>query len=104
VLDARDPEGTRCRHLEQHLRKNARHKHMLLLLNKCDLVRDALAHPGRHTAATVTRVGVPKSCHVVIGLSAAWRVNRVLLSTVFAHPKPVRNTVYCPYHLTRSRG
>ena len=39
VLDARDPEGTRCRHLEQHLRKNARHKHMLLLLNKCDLVR-----------------------------------------------------------------
>ena len=39
VLDARDPEGTRCRHLEQHLRKNARHKHLLLLLNKCDLVR-----------------------------------------------------------------
>ena len=39
MLDARDPEGTRCRHLEQHLKKNARHKHMLLLLNKCDLVR-----------------------------------------------------------------
>ncbi|KAF6258820.1 NUC091 domain-containing protein [Scenedesmus sp. NREL 46B-D3] len=38
VLDARDPEGTRCRFLEQHIRKNARHKHLLLLLNKCDLV------------------------------------------------------------------
>ena len=38
VLDARDPQGTRCRFLEQHLRKNARHKHLLLLLNKCDLV------------------------------------------------------------------
>eukprot|EP00887_Chlorella_sp_A99_P002078 scaffold21.g2078.t1 len=38
VLDARDPAGTRCRHLEQHLKKSARHKHMLLLLNKCDLV------------------------------------------------------------------
>lgn len=38
VLDARDPMGTRCRHLETHLRKNARHKHMLFLLNKCDLV------------------------------------------------------------------
>ena len=38
VLDARDPLGTRCRHLEQHLKKNARHKHLLLLLNKCDLV------------------------------------------------------------------
>lgn len=38
VLDARDPNGTRCKHLEQHLKKNARHKHLLLLLNKCDLV------------------------------------------------------------------
>ncbi|EIE27819.1 NGP1NT-domain-containing protein, partial [Coccomyxa subellipsoidea C-169] len=38
VLDARDPLGTRCTYLEQHLKKNARHKHMLLLLNKCDLV------------------------------------------------------------------
>ena len=38
VLDARDPLGTRCRHLEQHIKKNARHKHMLLLVNKCDLV------------------------------------------------------------------
>ncbi|KAL4452383.1 hypothetical protein ABPG75_008045 [Micractinium tetrahymenae] len=38
VLDARDPNGTRCRHLEHHLKKNARHKHLLLLLNKCDLV------------------------------------------------------------------
>jgi len=40
VLDARDPHGTRCRHLETHLRKNSRHKHMIFLLNKCDLVSD----------------------------------------------------------------
>ena len=38
VLDARNPQGTRCHHIETHLRKNARHKHMILLLNKCDLV------------------------------------------------------------------
>ncbi|KAG1675249.1 hypothetical protein FOA52_016280 [Chlamydomonas sp. UWO 241] len=38
VLDARDPMGTRCFFLEQHIRKNLRHKHLLLLLNKCDLV------------------------------------------------------------------
>jgi nuclear GTP-binding protein len=38
VLDARDPEGTRCKFIEQHIRKNSRHKHLLLLLNKCDLV------------------------------------------------------------------
>ena len=38
MLDARDPLGTRCAHLEHYLKKNARHKHLLLLLNKCDLV------------------------------------------------------------------
>lgn len=38
VLDARDPIGTRCRHLESHLRHNHRQKHLILVLNKCDLV------------------------------------------------------------------
>ncbi|KAI3988375.1 hypothetical protein MKX01_012164 [Papaver californicum] len=41
VLDARDPKGTRCYHLERlvHvLLKHCKHKHMVLLLNKCDLV------------------------------------------------------------------
>ncbi|KAK6946738.1 Nucleolar GTP-binding protein 2, N-terminal domain [Dillenia turbinata] len=38
VLDARDPQGTRCRHLEKHLKENCKHKNMILLLNKCDLV------------------------------------------------------------------
>ncbi|KAK6785471.1 hypothetical protein RDI58_018926 [Solanum bulbocastanum] len=38
VLDARDPYGTRCYHLEKHLKENCKHKHMVLLLNKCDLV------------------------------------------------------------------
>ena len=38
MLDARDPNGTRCKHLEQHLKRTCRHKHLLLLLNKCDLV------------------------------------------------------------------
>ena len=38
VLDARDPMGTRSKHIERHLQKNAAHKHLVLLLNKCDLV------------------------------------------------------------------
>ncbi|GAB4854028.1 Nuclear/nucleolar GTPase 2 [Ancistrocladus abbreviatus] len=38
VLDARDPQGTRCYHLEKHLKENCKHKHMILLLNKCDLI------------------------------------------------------------------
>ncbi|EGG18554.1 Putative GTP-binding protein [Cavenderia fasciculata] len=38
VLDARDPMGTRSSHLENQLKKNARHKHLIFVLNKCDLV------------------------------------------------------------------
>lgn len=38
VLDSRDPQGTRCHHLEKHLKENCKHKHLVFLLNKCDLV------------------------------------------------------------------
>ena len=38
VLDARDVEGTRCRAVETHLRKHAQQKHLVFVLNKCDLV------------------------------------------------------------------
>lgn len=38
VLDARDPMGTRCFQLEKEVRKNHPHKHIVLLLNKVDLI------------------------------------------------------------------
>ncbi|QSL66934.1 hypothetical protein MERGE_001321 [Pneumocystis wakefieldiae] len=38
LLDARNPLGTRCRHIEEYIKKEKPHKHMILLLNKCDLV------------------------------------------------------------------
>jgi hypothetical protein len=38
VLDARDPLGTRCRAVEKYLKKEAAHKHLVFVLNKCDLV------------------------------------------------------------------
>eukprot|EP00960_Hanusia_phi_P044253 756538-Hanusia_phi.AAC.2 len=39
VLDVRDPMGTRCKYVETLLKgANKRHKHLVLLLNKCDLV------------------------------------------------------------------
>lgn len=38
VLDARDPMGTRCKYLESFMKRECPHKHMVLLLNKCDLV------------------------------------------------------------------
>ncbi|KAG0281328.1 GTPase required for pre-60S ribosomal subunit nuclear export and maturation [Linnemannia exigua] len=38
VLDARDPMGTRCASVEYHIKKEARHKQLIFVLNKCDLV------------------------------------------------------------------
>uniref|UniRef100_A0A0N5AH51 Nucleolar GTP-binding protein 2 n=1 Tax=Syphacia muris TaxID=451379 RepID=A0A0N5AH51_9BILA len=38
VIDARDPMGTRCLHVEQFLRKEKPHKHLFLIMNKIDLV------------------------------------------------------------------
>jgi nuclear GTP-binding protein len=38
VLDARDPNGTRCPHLEKHLSTERKTKQLIFILNKCDLV------------------------------------------------------------------
>ena len=38
VLDARDPAGTRSPRVEQYMAKEKPHKHLIFVLNKCDLV------------------------------------------------------------------
>ncbi len=38
VLDARDPMGTRSFYVENFVKKNAPHKHIIFILNKCDLI------------------------------------------------------------------
>ncbi|KKF96039.1 Nucleolar GTP-binding protein 2 [Ceratocystis platani] len=43
VLDARDPEGTRCRSVEKYLKNEAKHKHLIFLLNKTDLIPTTVA-------------------------------------------------------------
>ena len=43
VLDARDPLGTRCRTVEKYIREEAPHKHLVFVLNKCDLVPTGVA-------------------------------------------------------------
>ncbi|KAH8428499.1 putative GTPase NOG2 [Aspergillus melleus] len=43
ALDARDPEGTRCRSIEKYIREEAPHKHLIFVLNKCDLVPTGVA-------------------------------------------------------------
>jgi len=43
VLDARDPDGTRCRSVEKYIKEEAPHKHLLFVLNKCDLIPTSVA-------------------------------------------------------------
>jgi nuclear GTP-binding protein len=43
VLDARDPLGTRCYSVERYIREEAPHKHLIYVLNKCDLVPTSVA-------------------------------------------------------------
>lgn len=38
ILDARDPNGTRCYHVEKNLEANKKFKHIIFILNKTDLV------------------------------------------------------------------
>jgi nuclear GTP-binding protein len=38
VLDARNPNGTRSKFLEDYLKKNCPNKHLVLVMNKCDLI------------------------------------------------------------------
>ncbi|KAM0681426.1 GTPase required for pre-60S ribosomal subunit nuclear export and maturation [Glugoides intestinalis] len=38
VLDARDPMGTKCDHIEAFIKNKAQHKHFMYVLNKVDLV------------------------------------------------------------------
>lgn len=38
VLDARDPIGTRCLSVEKYIKDECPHKHLIYVLNKCDLV------------------------------------------------------------------
>ena len=43
ILDARDPLGTRCRSVEKYMREEVPHKHLVFVLNKCDLVPTGVA-------------------------------------------------------------
>ncbi|KAI2994816.1 hypothetical protein CBS147346_10237 [Aspergillus niger] len=55
LLDARDPEGTRCRSIEKYIREEAPHKHLIFVLNKCDLVPTGVAPIVKDRAAAWVR-------------------------------------------------
>jgi nuclear GTP-binding protein len=43
VIDARNVPGTRCTMIEKHIAENAKHKHLVFVLNKVDLVPNWVA-------------------------------------------------------------
>lgn len=57
VLDARDPAGTRCKSVEQYLKNDAPHKHLIYVINKCDLVPTTITvSPLLTSASEATKV------------------------------------------------
>jgi nuclear GTP-binding protein len=42
VLDARDPVGTRCTQIEEFIKEKGKHKHLMFVLNKVDLIPTAV--------------------------------------------------------------
>jgi NGP1NT (NUC091) domain len=75
VLDVRDPEGTRCRSVEKHIKEEKPHKHLVFLLNKVDLVP---------TWVTVSVLFVPLQLSYLRSLSLSVRShNQVKLRCLF---------------------
>ena len=60
VLDARDPSGTRCRSVEKYIHDEAPHKHLIFILNKCDLVPTGVAVS---TAFSLSSPNAPHPSH-----------------------------------------
>lgn len=61
VLDARDPLGTRCRSVEKYIKEEAPHKHLIFVLNKCDLVPTGVAVSYTNLAFLFNLVSIVKS-------------------------------------------
>lgn len=92
VLDARDPLGTRCRSVEKYIREEAPHKHLIFVMNKCDLVPTGVAvslakslDPGacRNPTSIVKSRLLPASCAF-----SPWR--DCLLQLWYIEPSPPR--------------
>ncbi|KAI1338401.1 nucleolar GTP-binding protein 2 [Xylariaceae sp. FL0016] len=68
VLDARDPEGTRCRSVEKYLKAEAPHKHLIFVLNKVDLIPTSVAAAWvRHLSKEVPTLAFKSSINNAFG-------------------------------------
>lgn len=98
VLDARDPLGTRCRSVEKYIREEAPHKHLIFVLNKCDLVPTGVAvslpdsaySPGTCPACTSPSLSQGSFLHPMCVFH--WRV--CLLQLWYIEPLPAALSYY----------
>ena len=91
VLDARDPMGTRCRAVESYLKKEAPYKHLIFVLNKCDLVPTWVAVSSPFPSSTLLsanshilqlhRVSQGPFAFIKVILLQLWKINLVSLKT-----------------------
>lgn len=66
VIDARDVPGTTCMPVVRHLKERASHKHLVFVVNKCDLVpnwavRKWIRHLSKTAPALAFRAGLGKT-------------------------------------------
>ncbi|KAF5099885.1 hypothetical protein D0Z00_001477 [Geotrichum galactomycetum] len=83
VLDARDPLGTRCQSVEQYIKKEAAHKHLIYVLNKCDLVPNwvsqisvgFIGYPNVGKSSIINTLRKKKVCNVapIPGETKVWQ-------------------------------
>ncbi|KAI9807899.1 MAG: hypothetical protein M1825_005205 [Sarcosagium campestre] len=91
VLDARDPLGTRCRSVEKYIKEEAAHKHLIFVLNKCDLVPTNVA--SRHLPASFASSNGRNVCYdygTSIPFSSAFDL-RVQITS-----RTIKNLLYRP--------
>ena len=117
ILDARDPLGTRSKYIEQYLKREKPHKHLILLLNKCDLVPTwvTVSQPLQHALVTsriysychihcpVTSIILshPLSCHIhcpvtsiILSHPLSCHIHYPVTSIVLSHPLSCH--IHCP--------
>lgn len=70
ILDARDPLGTRCRSVEKYLKEEAPHKHLVFVLNKCDLVPTKVAVSCQSLSPAIFMLLAPQSPKILVRTSS----------------------------------
>lgn len=88
--------GTRCRSVEQYLKKDAPHKHLIFVLNKCDLVPTWVAVLSlplklvQTTKSTLQMLSQGPFVPVKVVLLRLWKINSVSLRRilVLGHAPP----------------